>query len=134
MQSLSHDKIDIYRILIEKLIPLAVIYERSGIPVLSIDLQITCSRVNRFIGQGSQALNFLSEAWKSCNLLAFDEKIVSYNRILRELAYEGNWRKWAFYMVQMTQTLKLSQKPEIALLTLSKTLSTYKLSQLQGIM
>jgi hypothetical protein len=111
------------------LIPLANIYERSGIPILSIELQITCSRVHRFIKQGSQALSSLSEAWKSCNLLAFDDKIVAYNRVLRELAVSGNWRKWSLYMVQMAQTFKLAQKPEIALMTLSKTLSTYNLSQ-----
>lgn len=111
------------------MIPLAIIYERSGIPILSIELEITCSRVHRFIKQGSQALSSLSEAWKSCNLLAFDDKIVAYNRVLRELAVSGNWRKWSLYMVQMAQTFKLAQKPEIALMTLSKTLSTYNLSQ-----
>lgn len=126
---LTDDRIDIYKTLIDKLSPLAIIYERSGTPVLSIALQITCSRVYRFISQGSQALSVLSEAWKSCNLLAFDEKIVAYNLVLRELAQAGNWRKWSLYMVQLAQTLKLAQKPEIALMTLSKTLSVYNLER-----
>ena len=111
------------------MIPLAIIYERSGTPILSIDLQITCSRVHRFIKQGSQALSVLSEAWKSCNLLSFEDKIVAYNRVLKELAVAGNWRKWSLYMVQLAQTLKLAQKPEIALMSLSRTLSIYNLSQ-----
>ena len=109
--------------------PLAIIYERSGTPILSVELQISCSRIHRFIKQGSQGLSVLSEAWKSCNLLTFDEKIVAYNRVLKELAVSGNWRKWALYMVQLAQTLKLAQKPEIALMSLSKTLSIYNLSQ-----
>ena len=108
---------------------MAVIYERSGTPILSIDLQITCSRVYRFIHQGTQALTVLSEAWKSCNLLSFDEKIVAYNLVLKELALAGNWRKWSLYMVQLAQTLKLAQKPENALMTLSKTLSIYNLER-----
>lgn len=111
------------------MIPLAIVYERSGTPILSIDLQITCSRVHRFIKQGSQALSVLSEAWKSCNLLSFEDKIVAYNRVLKELAVSGNWRKWSLYMVQLAQTLKLAQKPEIALMSLSRTLSIYHLSQ-----
>lgn len=126
---LAEDNLDIYKSLIDKLLPLAIIYERSGLPILSIDLQITCSRVHRFIKQVPQALSVLSEAWKSCNLLAFDEKISAYNRVLKELAASCNWRKWALYMVQLAQTLKLAQKPEIALMSLSKTLSVYNLSQ-----
>lgn len=77
-------------------------------------------------------MSVLGETWKSCNLLAFDEKIVAYNRVLKELAASGNWRKWSLYMVQMAQTLKLAQKPEIALMSLSKTLSIYNLSQSQS--
>lgn len=115
--------------LIDKLTPLAIIYERSGTPFLSINLQITCSRVHRFIHQGTQALSVLSEAWKSCNLLAFDEKVVAYHLVLGELALAGNWRKWSLYMVQLAQTLKTAQKPEIALMTLSKTLSIYNLER-----
>lgn len=74
-------------------------------------------------------MSVLSEAWKSCNLLAFDDKIMAYNRVLKELAVSGNWRKWSLYMVQLAQTLKLAQKPEIALMSISKTLSIYNLSQ-----
>lgn len=126
---MNGDSTEIYKSLIEKLIPLASIYERSGTPILSIDLQITCSRIHRFANQGSQALNVLADSWKSCNLLAFDEKCLAYNRVLRELAGAGNWRKWALYMVQFAQTLKLAQKPELALTILSKTLTTYNLTQ-----
>lgn len=109
--------------------PLAIIYERSGTPILSIELQITCSRVHRFIKQGSQAVSALGESWKSCNLLAFDDKVVAYNRVLKELAASGNWRKWSLYMVQFAQALKSAQKPEIALMTLSKTLTVYNLAR-----
>ena len=126
------NKTEIYKSLIDKLGPLSIVYERSGTPILSIELQITCSRIHRFIKQGSAALTVLSEAWKSCNLLAFDDKLLAYNRILRELAAAGNWRKWSLYMVQMAQTLKLAQKPEMALITLSKTLQIYNLTQSKG--
>lgn len=131
-QLVTDDKSDIYKLLIDKLTPLAVIYERSGTPILSIELQITCSRIHRFIKQGTAALTVLGEAWKSCNLLSFDEKMVAYSRVLKEFASAGNWRKWSLYTVQMAQMLKLAQKPEIALLTLSKTLPIYNLTQSKG--
>lgn len=120
---------ELYKTLIEKLQPLCITYERAGMPILSICLQITCSRIFRFMKQISQGTSLLSEAWKSCNLLAFEEKIIAYNKVLKELAATGSWRKWGLYMIQLAQTLKLAQKPEAALITISQTLSLYNLKQ-----
>lgn len=118
--------------LVEKLQPLGPFYEKAGVPMLSVELQLSVSRIRQFVQQRHQATMLLTETWKTCGLLGFDDKLVAASRILRRLVELGCMRKYALFLGMLAQTLKQSQQPEFALMALSKTLPIYNLVSAQS--
>lgn len=104
-----------YRMLAEKLLPLAVQYEKSGVAMLSVSLQLTCARIFDFIGLKQQFSFTLADAWKSCQLLGFEDKTIAFDMVLQSINQGKLLRKWVLYRSLMAATLKHANRTEPAM-------------------
>lgn len=114
-----------YRVLVEKLLPLAIQYEKSGIPMLSVLLQINCAKLLHSIGLNQQALSIISDAWKSSTLLVAEDRLISLKRILHGIGEMEFRRKWAYYACQLALNLKAAHEFDSAIETFSMALKEY---------
>lgn len=111
-----------YRMLAEKLLPLAVQYEKSGVAMLSVSLQLTCAKIFNFIGLKQHFCFTLADAWKSCQLLGFEDKSIAFNLVLKAISQGKLPRKWVFYRTLMSSVLKNANQTESAMEALSELL------------
>lgn len=111
-----------YRMLAEKLLPLAVQYEKSGVAMLSISLQLTCAKIFDFIGLKQQFCFTLADAWKSCQLLGFEDKNITFHLVLHAFSQGKLPRKWVLYRTLMSSVLKNANQTESAMEVLSELL------------
>ena len=114
-----------YRALVEKLLPLALQYEKSGVPMLSTLLQLNCAKILLSISLNQQALSVLSDAWKTSMLLGLEDRLVAFRRVLDEIGRANFHRKWAYYACQLASNLKTVHEFDAAIETFSSALSEY---------
>ena len=109
----------------EKLLPLAVQYEKSGVPMLSVQLQLNCAKVLLSVSLSQQALTVLADAWKTSCLLGLEDRLIAFRRVLHQIGEADFPRKWAFYASQLALNLKIAHEFDAAIETFSHALEEY---------
>ncbi len=114
-----------YRALVEKLLPLAIQYEKSGVLMLSVQLRLSCAKVLLSVNLSQQALSVFSDAWRTSQLLGLEDRLIALKRVLLQIGEGSFHRKWAFYASQLALNLKIAHDFDSAIETFSMALNEY---------